>query len=150
MHKILIATDFSTHSDAALAAALELAHAAHASVTLLHVCQLPISGADAYAPAPEVIEDIVNDARQRLARTRERVAAGGISADVHTRIGDAADEIVRFAGEQGCDFIVVGTHGRRGFRRLVLGSVAERVTRAADVPVLTVRAPAAVETAATG
>jgi nucleotide-binding universal stress UspA family protein len=60
--------------------------------------------------------------------------------------GDAAAEIVRAARETKSDVIVLGTHGRRGFRRLVLGSVAEKVLRLAPCPVVTVKGPAAATT----
>jgi nucleotide-binding universal stress UspA family protein len=65
------------------------------------------------------------------------VAKGGVRVAGHAVLGDPASEIVRWANDHGCDLIVVGTHGRRGFQRFLLGSVAERVVRTADVPVLT-------------
>ncbi len=55
------------------------------------------------------------------------------------RVGDPASEIVEWADEEGCDLVVVGTHGRSGIPRLILGSVAERVVRQAHVPVLVAR-----------
>jgi nucleotide-binding universal stress UspA family protein len=56
-------------------------------------------------------------------------------------LGDPAAELARFVAEEGCDLLVVGTHGRTGLSRLLLGSVAERVLRHAPVPVLVVRDP---------
>lgn len=57
----------------------------------------------------------------------------------HLRTGDPGDEIIRFAAEHDVDLIVMGTHGRRGVRAMIAGSVAERVVRTAEVPVLTIR-----------
>jgi nucleotide-binding universal stress UspA family protein len=149
--KILAATDFSSDSEAALTLALDLARRYGASVTLLHVCQVPMPayfGGGAYVPSPGQIEDVVRDAAKQLAAARDQAATGDVVVDTHTRVGDAASEIVRHASEHGYDMIVVGTHGRRGFRRFVLGSVAELVVRTAHVPVLTTRSVAPSQTAA--
>jgi nucleotide-binding universal stress UspA family protein len=146
MQKILVATDFSPHSDAALTLALDLAGHYHASVTLLHVCMDPSPAyyaGGAYVASPEQVADRVAEAAKQLGELCARTPMGGVAVDITTRVGDAATEIVRHAAEHGHDFIVVGTHGRRGFGRLVLGSVAELVVRTAGVPVLTARPPAA-------
>ena len=90
----------------------------------------------------------VAEAARRLAALRAGTSTGGVIVDTQTRVGDAASEIVRYAGEHGYDLIVVGTHGRRGFRRLVLGSVAELVVRTAEVPVLTARLASTTQPAA--
>jgi nucleotide-binding universal stress UspA family protein len=139
MKKILVATDFSPHSEAGLDLALTLLTGEGASITLLHVCQVPTYayfGGGAYVPSPELVETILDDAKRGLAALSERVTKRGIPVEAHAVVGDPAMEIVRWAHEHGCDLIVVGTHGRRGFRRFMLGSVAERVVRTAEMPVL--------------
>lgn len=113
LRKILVAVDFSAASEPAVEAALELARRSDGSVTLFHVCELPAyssPGLGMYVPAPEMNADIA----------------------------PPAAAIVRYASAHDFDLVVVGSHGRRGFRRLVLGSAAEAVVRTADRPVLTV------------
>jgi nucleotide-binding universal stress UspA family protein len=84
------------------------------------------------APAPEVIAAAVEAALARRGRP-------GLRALVHARTGRAADAILALAAEVEADLIVVGTHGRRGVDRLLVGSVAERVVREARCPVLVAR-----------
>ena len=98
MQKILVATDFSTFSDAALALALDLARQYDASVTLLHVCPVPTPayyGGGAYVPSPEQVADVVAEAARRLAALRAGTSTGGVIVDTQTRVGDAASEIGR-------------------------------------------------------
>lgn len=145
MKKILVATDFSPESEPAIDAALELARGS-GRVTLLHVCEAPAystpSSLSMYIPAPELTEEVISAARFALDKRRARCAGKGFAVDVAWTMGTPAKEIVRYASDHGFDLIVVGTHGLSGFRRLVLGSVAEAVVRTADRPVLTVHGPA--------
>jgi nucleotide-binding universal stress UspA family protein len=144
--KILVPTDFSETADAALDYAKVLAGQLGASLHLLHVFSDPYAvGAfapDVYAPLPPSLQErAIEDARECL-RLR-------LSADEEQRLGAtwaivsglAAKQIVEFADENAIDLIVMGTHGRRGFAHLLLGSVAEHVVRTAACPVLTVRGP---------
>lgn len=145
IRKILVATDFSEDAERALEIALDMARAYNAEVTLLHVCQMPayafVNGGF-YAPTPELVGDIIRDADHALAALQQRVAERGVHVEVVRMTGEPAELVPRFAGEQGFDIIVMGTHGRRGLKRMVMGSVAERVVRYAPVPVLTVHARA--------
>lgn len=142
--RILVPTDFSETSDAALAYAKVLATRLGASLRLLHVFADPYAAAayapEVYAPLPpEVRAHALHDIEDRL---RERMEPGerqqfrGTTAIV---TGLAAKQIVGYADEHGIDLIVMGTHGRRGVAHLLLGSVAEHVVRTAHCPVLTVR-----------
>jgi nucleotide-binding universal stress UspA family protein len=143
LKKILVATDFSPEASAALDVALELAHASGGAVTLLHIVQMPaysFANGTLYVPSPELVDDIIGDARRALDSVKQRCLERGSAVETHWAQGDPAAEIVRFADERGFDIIVVGTHGRRGLRRLMLGSVAEQVLRAAAQPVVSVRA----------
>jgi nucleotide-binding universal stress UspA family protein len=146
--KILVATDFSPDAERALAIAVDMARAFTGTVTLLHVCQMPayaFFNGGMYAPTPELVHDIVEDAKGSLAaaaaRMKERLH--GVTLQTAWLEGEPAGTIVRFAEEQHVDLVVMGTHGRRGFRRWVMGSVAEHVVRTAPCPVLTVHAPEA-------
>lgn len=140
-YKICCPVDFSQASRAALEEAADLARRYGSELTLLHVFEP--RGADTMAMMPEVVEQT----RVELARLLGgwKAEAEGISGGtVHARVetGAAAREIVRFAEEAGCHLIVMGTHGRSGLRRLVIGSVAEKVIREAPCHVLVVRPPA--------
>ena len=78
----------------------------------------------------------LGEAKAKLAKLRP---AEGVQLETKLEVGEAAPSIVRFAREAGCELIVMGTHGRSGLERLILGSVAEHVLRQAPCPVLTVR-----------
>jgi nucleotide-binding universal stress UspA family protein len=88
-----------------------------------------------YNPAPEMFAENARVAEKLLAATK---ASSGIAIETVRLDGAPAFEILRFAGEHQFDLIVMGTHGRRGFRRIVMGSVAEAVVREAKCAVLTV------------
>jgi nucleotide-binding universal stress UspA family protein len=141
--KILVAIDFSPHSEHAIDAALALADPEQGTLTLFHVCELPAYSTpelSIYVPSPELAEDLTEEAKRSLERYRAQCAEKGVRVEVACLLGTSvAGEIVEYAAAQRFDLIVVGTHGRHGLRRLVLGSVAERVVRTADRPVLTVR-----------
>lgn len=131
--RILVPTDFSEPADEALNYALGLAQALGATVSLVHAVNDPF---DVPTP-PEIRHQILSDIRRRLG---DRVAQSG-RADVSSviRTGPTARAIVACAREQKADLIVMGTHGRHGMAHLLMGSVAERVVRTAECPVLTVR-----------
>jgi nucleotide-binding universal stress UspA family protein len=140
-NRFLVATDFSAGSNLALESALGLAHRVGASVHLLHVVEDPVlampwSEGRAF-DLPRLRDAVVEDAEKRL-RT---IAAAhqGLAISVEAAVGTAAESIVRSAVEHGADLIVVGTEGRHGVGRAFMGSVAERVVRLANCPVLTVR-----------
>jgi nucleotide-binding universal stress UspA family protein len=141
--KILCAVDFSKGSGATLEAAADLARRYQADLTVLHVREPPATaGAKGFVPPPGLSEAESTEIGRQLERWRAeaaRIAGRDVRSEVAS--GSAAAEIVRTAGEGLFDLAVVGTHGRTGFRRLVLGSVAERVVREAPCPVLVVRPP---------
>jgi nucleotide-binding universal stress UspA family protein len=146
--RILVPIDFSDTADAALACAKEVAAQFGASIRLVHVFDDPfLKGAfasDVYAPVPDTLrEAALQDLQHQLAdrfTDSDRTRFGG-NADVV--IGVTAHAIVDNAREHDADLIVMGTNGRRGLSHTLLGSVAERVVRTADCPVLTVRHPGA-------
>ncbi|HEX6836265.1 MAG TPA: universal stress protein, partial [Polyangia bacterium] len=140
--RILAPVDFSPSGARALDEAMGLARTVGASVTLLHVYTLPQPIPDAgVAYGPEVLDALELAARDRLDQLRDELRrAGGDVPEIDTRtaLGVAHDEIIAEARRGGYDLVVMGTHGRTGWRRLVLGSVAERVVRSSPVAVLTV------------
>lgn len=142
-HKILMATDFSDSSNKALETAIDLAKAFGASLTIIHVCELPAYSSPngmMFMPAPELIADIHRDTSHQLATVKERVEKSGLAVKTVSLDGEPRREIPSYADEHGFDLLIVGSHGRRGFKRFVLGSVAEHVVRASQLPVLTVHA----------
>lgn len=140
---ILVPTDFSDTSDAALDFARAIAENFGASLHLLHVFEDPLAtgafGAEAYAPIPPATRDaLIEDAAARLAHRlppADELRYGGTTEIVG---GVSAPTIVEYARKHGVDLIVMGTHGRTGMAHLLMGSVAERVVRCAECPVLTV------------
>jgi nucleotide-binding universal stress UspA family protein len=148
--RILCPIDFSEHSRRALDNAVAIAHRYRAAVTVLHV--LSPSAMAAFGPDAMVFDTSTLSSMSRdkiLGDTKafaETEGAPGIALDTIVREGNVAVEIVEQARDMNADLVVVGTHGRSGFERFVLGSVAEKVLRKASCPVLTVptRVPDAV------
>lgn len=138
---ILVATDFSEHAEHALEYAARLAAQLDATIHLVHTITVPAMGISEMGVAYHsmMIESQTLKAQRALddlvARYRDRASF----APPRLEIGDARDVIDRVAEQIGADLIVMGTHGRRGVRRMLLGSVAESVVRSAPCPVLTIR-----------
>ncbi len=140
---ILCPTDFSEPSREAMKIAVEFASHFGAKLCLVHVVPLiPIvlSDPNYVLKVPDYERLLHTDAEEKLSRLTAEMTAEG--ATVHTIVGhgDAASEIVRIGEQQNVDMIVIATHGMTGWRRVVFGSVAERVVRLAKCLVLTTRA----------
>jgi len=151
IRRILCPIDFSDHSRRALDNAIAIARWYEARVTVLHVFSpAPVP---AMAPGEVVFEPIILtavDRDQLLADTKafaDRDDASGVAIEAVVREGTTAGEILDQATSMKADLLVIGTHGRSGFERLLLGSVAEKVLRRASCPVMTVpkRLPEAVQ-----
>jgi len=141
---ILHATDFSTASRPALAKAIELSRAARSPLLVLHVLNpmMPVIG-DRPVEPPTYLE-LQKASRawalKQLARVAARAKARGVRAMPILVEGSEAGTILRVARARRAAMIVMGTHGRSGIERALLGSVATRVVSQATCPVLTVRA----------
>lgn len=133
---ILFPTDFSTASDSALTHACALAQQSEARLLILHVEEPPLAygGGELYYGLPEPTSD-------RIVKMLEAIQPSDPRVVVEHRLsmGDPAGEIVRVATQEHVESIVLGTHGRTGFSRLLMGSVAEAVVRRAPCPVLVYR-----------
>ena len=138
---LLVATDFSDCSTAAVDAAGAWAKALGAEVHVLHAFELPVPRVMAYdVPVSDLyIQQGREVADRRLREEADRIAATGVSVQTHLAEAPAATSVVRVAAEVGADWIVVGTHGRTGLQHVLLGSVAERVVRLVPCSVLTVK-----------
>ena len=140
---VLVPTDFSECSDAAVRYGRALAEAFGASLHLLHVVQDPYKQAWAAegfaAPVTDIVLEWETQARKRL----EETAAGcaPLQTTIAIRVGSPFYDIATYASENSVDLIVIGTHGRGPLGHMLLGSVAERIVRRAPCPVLTVRHP---------
>lgn len=140
LKQILLPTDFSTSSKAALRYGIALARAFDAKLVLLNVPEDPGVAAEAEYPIG-IYETMQNAANQRLGELLSGEEVKELKPEYAMRIGRPADEIVRFAADHPIDLIVMGTHGREGVARVLIGSVAETVVRRATCPVLTVHYP---------
>jgi nucleotide-binding universal stress UspA family protein len=141
MKRIICPTDFSEPAAAAERQAGRLAVALGAEIVLLHVAtEAPLWRETVFsANLLGVFEAQRKWAQDALAQRGVALAAEGVTARSVVKVGAAWREIVRLATEEHADMIVMGTQGRTGLDRLLLGSVAERVVRHAPCPVLTVR-----------
>ena len=144
--RILVPTDFSAASDAALRYARSLATQFGASITLVHVFEDPFtSGAfvgDGVVTMPlDLREAMERAAREQLQKQHAEHAQSLPLSSSDLLMGAAAKRIVEHAEKIHADLIVMGTHGRGGLGHLLLGSIAEKVVRTAKCPVLTVREP---------
>lgn len=140
---ILVATDFSEHSERAIQLATEFATAFQSSLTLLHVYESPVAlFSESALRWGNLVEPSLEEAESRLAERVELIGRKIPQIGAKIRQGIPSQQILAGAQEYGADLIVMGTHGRRGLARTLLGSVAEKVVRHSTVPVLTVRQPA--------
>jgi nucleotide-binding universal stress UspA family protein len=139
---ILVPVDFEASSRAALAMARELGERLGAQVVLLHAYELPAYAYPGVEPlfVPALSDAVAAAAAKSLGELA--AASGGLRSVL--RQGDVATEILDVVRALKPRLVVVGTHGRRGVSRVLLGSIAEKVVRTCPVPVLTVRAGAEV------
>ncbi|MBA3821953.1 MAG: universal stress protein [Deltaproteobacteria bacterium] len=138
---ILVPTDLSAGAEAALDYACELATQLGAQIHLVNVVGIPALGLPELGVAltSTVIDSLIADNQTAIEALANSKRGSANIGQVLLRTGDARDVINQTALEVGADLIVMGTHGRRGVTRALLGSVAETVVRSAPCPVLTVR-----------
>jgi len=140
--KILFPTDFSESSDAALHFASKLAAEAGALLYLVHVSDDSseyLAGYGGFGYTPNMATEVSQENKARLEKVVPTVAH--VRYEHRFLSGIADEEILALAEKEGVDLIVIGSHGRTGLSRLLLGSVAEAVVRRATCPVLTVKQP---------
>jgi nucleotide-binding universal stress UspA family protein len=137
---ILVPTDFGEPSEAALDYALELAKALKAEIIVMHAYEIPIMGFPdgALVATAELTSRILDGAKAGLDRQIKDHLGQGVLIRGVIKQGEAYRMVNETAEEVGADLIVMGTHGRRGIPRALIGSVAEKVVRTAKVPVLTI------------
>jgi len=141
---ILVPVDFELPSQEALEVAVDLALAFDAKLTLMHAWDMPIfayAGSNSFM-TPDMWTPIERAATEQLASTLTVLRKRLPRAESVLSRGAPAVETLAVAHRENADIIVMGTHGRRGLDRVLLGSVAERVVRSSPVPVLTIRGKA--------
>jgi nucleotide-binding universal stress UspA family protein len=142
MKTILHPSDFSKASRGAFKKAIEMAKTMRATLHLLHVmAPVPILGDGYISPKTydELLTSATESARQQMERLVKTARTAGVKVTSTIVEGVPADSIVRAARAKHADVVVMGTHGRTGFSRFLLGSVASRVVATSPCPVLTVR-----------
>ncbi len=146
--RILVPVDGSATSNLGLAEAIKLGKLTGAQLLLLHAVDFAAVSVtpEASAAMPQLFDAMRDAGKELLERARAAAEAAGVRVEtalVDTLQGRVSDLIVDQAKSWRADLIVIGTHGRRGVSRVLMGSDAEQVVRSATVPVLLVRAPAA-------
>ena len=143
--KILCPVDFSDASREALKTAARLAADSAAELTLLYVWEMPIRVSDVNLMQSDLMEHERKQAEAALARWKAEVESPGAKALAVKVLAGVPWKVIvdEIASDPSYDLLVMGTHGRTGILRMLLGSVAERVARHADCPVLLVRSRAA-------
>jgi nucleotide-binding universal stress UspA family protein len=143
MRNILFASDFSKASRKAFTTALKTAKSSRARLTIVHVIApfTPI-GPDQYV-GPDTWEELETQARTWAARHLDTLTARAKAAGVRVKSllveGQAAREVTKAAKKVHADLLVIGTHGRTGFAKLLLGSIASQIVATSRIPVMTVR-----------
>jgi universal stress protein A len=136
---LVVTTDFSANSAVAVRPALAIAEKFGGRIVLVHVLEAPST--DPTHPAQDALRDLAEMSKEHLEEFGAREIGDRVPWTPEVATGPAYLAITDVARRCAADLIVVATHGRTGVLHLLLGSVAERVVRAATCPVLTVRVP---------
>ncbi|HEX8919853.1 MAG TPA: universal stress protein [Pyrinomonadaceae bacterium] len=146
LRSILLPTDFSECASHALSYATSLARDANAFIICVHVVE-PVMPTVGYTgiteplPVADISEQLEDSATRELPKIADFEECAGLEIEEVIVHGDAASEIVRVAKERNVDLIVISSHGRTGWGRILFGSTAESVVRHAPCPVLVVKPP---------
>jgi len=133
---IVLATDGSKYSAAAADRAIAFAKSYGGELKVLSVVDVP---SEFYAEAPKAVEDLVKKAKGFVADVKKQAEAAGVAAETFVAEAEAYQAVNNLAQEQKANMIVLGSHGRTGLRRLLMGSVTEAVIGHASCPVLVVK-----------
>jgi len=134
--KVLVATDGSKFSSIAVTRAIDFAAAYGGSLVVVSVVDVPT---EFYAEAPQAVDDMIKKAKEYTAAVKQQAENAGVKAETYIGEAEAFEAIIKLAKDEGVNMIVVGSHGRTGLRRLLMGSVTEKVIGHASCPVLVAR-----------
>jgi len=143
LQRILVAVDFTETSDKAFDFAIQLAEKFGATVTAMHAFEIPVVGFPdgSLVATADIASRIQEAARQGLDGAVKARQERGVKIESILREGSPHEEVRAVAEQIHADLIVIGTHGRKGLARALLGSVAENVIRTVKIPVLTIHGP---------
>jgi nucleotide-binding universal stress UspA family protein len=137
--RIMIATDGSKHSERAAEVGIELARLSGGAITVVYVAD---TGRLSHLPEDMALASIrdllIREGEEATGYIEEMAKRAGVASAKKVVEGNPGEELVRFADEAGVDAIVIGSCGRSGLEKFLLGSVAEKVVRTSTVPVITV------------
>ncbi|MFO7822063.1 MAG: universal stress protein [Lentisphaeria bacterium] len=142
--KILCPVDFSAYSKHAVEYAIAFAKQYDAEIKLIHAVESPSTAfgyADLEIPEPELVDEFREQAEKQLIELTEALQERQTRVSQLLVFGKPFTEIIEEAANWPADMIILGTHGRSGLEHLLIGSVAEKIVRKANCPVLTVRHP---------
>jgi nucleotide-binding universal stress UspA family protein len=134
--KILVATDGSRYSGLAAEKAIDFAGSYGGSIWVVSVVDVP---AEFYAEAPNAVDGLIKKAKGFVASVEEQARKKNITASTFVGEGDAHAVITKISSEENINIVVMGSHGRTGLKRLLMGSVTEKVIGHAPCPVLVVK-----------
>jgi universal stress protein A len=144
--KVLVPIDFSEHSKRTVSYATRTATRHNSTIYLLHVFQIPDYVVTPYARRRQNSAEVQShvdaaelEARENLELFAQELSNRGVKVEAYLRVGYPFDEIVLMANHFDVDLIIIGSHGRSGISRLLVGSTAERVVEHARCPVLVVK-----------
>ncbi len=145
--RIVTPIDFSDNTETVVSTAACIAGKFSADLDLVYVAESFEDYTTFRTPPanlPALIEELLNSAKEQMnafiAKNKEKFSALGVSTiNGEVLSGDIAEQIIKYAGDANEQIIVMGTHGYKGFNRLVFGSVAEKVVKAACCPVMTIK-----------
>ena len=137
--RIMIATDGSKHSERAAELGIELARLSGGAITVVYVAD---TGRLSHLPEDMALASIrellIKEGEEATGYIEEMAKRAGVASSKKVVEGHPGEELIRFADENGVDVIVIGSCGRSGLEKFLLGSVAEKVVRTSTVPVITV------------
>ena len=134
--RVLVATDGSKFCRTAVDRAIDFSRSYGGEISVVSVVDVP---AEFYAEAPQVVDDMIHKARGYVEQVKSQAESSGVTAETFVREGEAYQAITDLAKARDVNTIVMGSHGRSGLRRLLMGSVAEKVIGYAPCPVLIAR-----------
>ena len=144
--KIVLGFDDSPHAQAALRWVCGQAWPSGVRVVVVSAVRAPVTAySEVYAPAVaypvDIAQDLAKHHEQLATRARDELAAAGIAAESRVLTGDPREVLVDVARSEGAELVVMGSHGRTGFAKLVLGSVAAHVVGHAPCNVMVIKRP---------
>jgi len=144
IENILCTTDFSEYANNALDYAIHFAEIHQAKLFIMHVREKNSGGISDLPEASDIPEDISNSEREKspsceMESLIDKTIPHGLKAEPIITVGTPCHEIIKVSRERNIDLIVIATHGRAGFERVLFGSTTEKVVRDAPCPVLTIK-----------